>query len=422
MGTSSNYGAFMKRFILQLNHSPDVPLNSLTFAVKDMYDVKGHVASFGNPDWVRTHSTATSIAQIVLDLLEAGATCVGTTIMDELAYSIRGENIHYGTPRNPCAADRVPGGSSSGSAVVVGAEFVDFSIGTDCLGSTRIPASYCGIFGVRPSHGIISKSGVIPMAQSFDTVGWFARDPTILNKVGRVLLQLPEATPVRPTKIIIAIDCFLLSSIPYDVLTKKAIKAIRKLYGVEVLKHEIIGSYVMAKVPELIHFMDDEDSISPLGALSNAMQYLERCEFKNNHGNWVREVKPNLGPGIKESVEKALNTTDEKVDICHSIIKKMRDALTDLLEDFGAVMIPTVAGPPPKLQTELSGLKDFSTKTFSLMSIAGVSGCCQVSMPLGMCCDLPISISFVAKHRADGFLLSLVKSIYDNIKEQEARA
>ncbi|TKY52179.1 Amidase 1 [Spatholobus suberectus] len=167
MGTSLDYRAFMKRFILQLNPSHHVPLNSLTFVVKDMFDVKGHMASFGNPNWVRTHSTTTSIAPIVLAFLEADATCVGTTIMDELAYIF---NMHYGTPRNPCATDWVPRGSFSGSVVVVGVKLVDFSIGTNCLGSIGILASYYGIFGVRPSYGVIPKLRVILMAQSFDTV------------------------------------------------------------------------------------------------------------------------------------------------------------------------------------------------------------------------------------------------------------
>ncbi|KAK7316157.1 hypothetical protein VNO77_34937 [Canavalia gladiata] len=424
MDNSTYHGAFVERFIIQSNESCNVPLNSLTFAVKDMFDLDGYVASFGNPDWKRTHSKAKSHAPTVLALLKAGATFVGTTVMDELAYSIRGENIHYGTPKNPCAAKRVPGGSSSGSAVVVGAGYVDFSIGTDCLGSSRIPASYCGIFGIRPSYDVISGSGVIHMAESFDTVGWFAKNPAILNKVGRVLLNLPSATPrVKPTKVIIALDSFLLSSIPYHVLTRKVVKEIRKLYGGDVIKYEIIGNYVMSKVPELEHFMDEEH-IVPLAALSNAMQYLERCEFKNIHGDWIRKVKPQLGPGVKENIKEALGTVEEikKVNTCHTIRKKLRDAITDLLGDFGVIMMPTVPGPPPKLHhvKNVHELKDFSEMAFTLMSISGVSGCCQVSIPLGMHKKLPISISLLAKHGADEFLLSLVENMYDNIKEEEA--
>ncbi|XP_027364875.1 amidase 1 isoform X2 [Abrus precatorius] len=426
MEKPSDYGAFMEKFVLQQSSSPALPLNSLTFAVKDIFDVEGYVTGFGNPDWARTHPVVTSTASTVLALLQAGATCVGKTVMDEMAYSINGENIHYGTPRNPCAADRVPGGSSSGSAVAVGALLVDFSIGTDTGGSVRVPASYCGIFGFRPSHGAVSESGVIPMAQSFDTVGWFAKDPMILSKVGHVLLQLPDIVPVRPTSIIIAEDCFQLSSIPYNVVTQIVTKAIEKIYGDDVLKSEILGDYVMANVPSLKHFMSKDNTdqvynIPSLAALSSSMRLLQMYEFKNNHGEWISAVKPNLGPGISERVSKALMTTGENIDICFAIKRELHDALTALLGDFGVLMIPTVPGPPPKLQTNTPELENFRARAFSLLSIAGVSGFCQVSIPLGMYNNLPLSISLVARHGADKFLLHLVESLYESIKkEQEA--
>ncbi|TKY52205.1 Amidase 1 [Spatholobus suberectus] len=423
METPADYGAFMEKFtLLPPSSSPALPLNSLTFAVKDIFDVEGYVTGFGNPDWARTHPVATSTAPTVLALLRAGATCVGKTVMDEMAYSLDGENIHYGTPRNPCAAERVPGGSSSGSAVAVGAKLVDFSIGTDTGGSVRLPASYCGIFGFRPSHGAISVSGVIPMAQSFDTVGWFARDPLILSRVGDIILQLPDVAPIRPTRIIIAEDCFQLSSIPYDVVTRTVIKAVEKLYGGDVLKHEILGDYVKTNVPSLKHFMSKENTdqiynIPSLAALSSAMRLLQRYEFKNNHGEWVSAVKPDLGPGISERVSDALRTTGENIDIFYSIKRELHDALTALLRDFGVLMIPTVPGPPPKLQTNTSELEIYRARAFSLLSIAGVSGFCQVSIPLGMYNNLPLSISLLARHGADRFLLHLVESLYDSIKE-----
>lgn len=418
----------MEKFMLPPTSSPSspsLPLNSLTFAVKDIFDVKGYVAGFGNPDWARTHPVATSTAPTVLALLTAGATCVGKTVMDEMAYSINGENFHYGTPRNPCAADRVPGGSSSGSAVAVGALLADFALGTDTGGSVRVPASYCGIYGFRPSHGVVSTSGVIPMAQSFDTVGWFARNPTILNRVGKVLLQLPDVAPTRPTYMIIAEDCFQLSSTPYDVVTQTVIEAVTKLYGGNVLKKEILGDYVKANVPSLKHFMAKENTdqvynIPSLAALSSAMRQLQRYEFKNNHSEWVSAVKPNIGPGISDRVSEALSSTAEDIDICQSVKKELHDALSALLGDFGVLMIPTVPGPPPKLQTNPSELDIFRARAFSLLSIAGVSGFCQVSIPLGVYNNLPVSVSLVARHGADRFLLHLVESLSKNTQEQEA--
>ena len=134
--------------------------------------------------WLRTHEAAASTAPALQLLLDAGATLVGKTIMDELAFSLNGENIHYGTPVNPAAPDRIPGGSSSGSASATAGRSVDFALGTDTSGSVRVPASYCGLFGIRSSHGAVSTEGVVPLAPSFDTVGWFAREADLLYRIG----------------------------------------------------------------------------------------------------------------------------------------------------------------------------------------------------------------------------------------------
>ncbi|KAK7837363.1 amidase 1 [Quercus suber] len=453
MAKDTDYGAFMEKFVLQQSSSPhELPLNSLTFAVKDIFDVDGYVTGFGNPDWARTHPAATSTAPAVLAVLRGGATCVGKTVMDEMAYrrgmslnihiiivghmiegphclgSMNGENKHYGTPKNPCAPDRVPGGSSSGSAVAVGAKLVDFSLGTDTGGSVRIPASHCGILGFRPSHGAISTTGVIPMAQSFDSVGkeprWFARDPMILNRVGQVLLQLPEVDPVIPSQIIIAEDCFQLSTIPSDRVTEPLLKSVNKLFGGDLVKHAVLGDYVKEKVPSLKQFMikgnfDQEYNIPSLAALASAVQLLLRYEFKNNHGEWISTVKPDLGPGISERVWEALRATDENLDVCHSVKTELRAALNALFGDFGVLAIPTVPGPPPKLQSDPIPLEAFRAKASSLQSIAGVSGFCQVSIPLGRMYDnLPVAISLLAKHGSDGFLLNFVEILYDTLQEE----
>ncbi|KAH9754990.1 Amidase 1 [Citrus sinensis] len=413
----SDYGAFMEKFVLQPSSSAhQLPLSGLTFAIKDIFDVDGHVTGFGNPDWARTHSAATSTAPAVLAVLSGGATSIGKTIMDEMAYSINGENKHYGTPTNPCAPDRVPGGSSSGSAVAVGAKLVDFSLGTDTGGSVRVPASYCGIFGFRPSHSAVSTAGVIPMAQSFDTVGWFAWDPKILNRVGRVLLQLADdVNLVRPSQVIFAEDCLQLSSIPSDRVTQG-----------HIIENVILGDYVKDKVPSLQHFLSEgnkeqEYSIPSLAALSSAMRLLQRYEFKNNHGDWVTTVKPDLGPGISERVWEAVRTSAQKIDVCQSVKTELRAALSALLGDHGILVIPTVPGPPPKLQMDPSALEVFRARAFSLLSIAGVSGFCQVSIPLGLHDNLPVAISLLAKHGSDGFLLNLVETLHNTLKEELQR-
>ena len=184
------------------------PLAGLTFAVKDAIDLAGFRTGAGNPDWSRTHPPATATAPAVQAVLDAGASVVGKTITDELTFSLNGQNIHYGTPINPRAPGRIPGGSSSGSAVAVAGELVDFALGTDCGGSVRAPASYCGIFGMRPSHGRISTDGVFPLAPSFDTVGWFCREtPNCLSALVE-FCSATGTTAARLQRLLIATDAF----------------------------------------------------------------------------------------------------------------------------------------------------------------------------------------------------------------------
>ncbi|XP_010489574.1 PREDICTED: amidase 1-like isoform X2 [Camelina sativa] len=400
MATDDDYGAFIEKLTISPTPPSSFPpsLQGLTFAIKDIFDVEGRVTGFGNPDWLRTHTAATSTALVVSSLLEAGATALGITIMDEMAYSINGENAHYGTPRNPIAFDRVPGGSSSGSAVAAAARLVDFSIGTD-------------------------TGGVTPMAQSFDTVGWFARDTTTLKRVGSVLLEQPQLNCIKPDQLIIADDCFKLCSVPRDLLVQPLVGSVEKLFrGNTVVKKVNLGEYIEENVPSLKHFMTSHDdttqqefSIPSLMALTGSMRLLQRYEFKINHGEWVSSVKPEFGPGISARIEEAINTSDEKIDLCRSVKSELKTALSTLLGEKGVLVIPTVPGPPPHLKADVAALESFRSRAFSLLSIAGVSGFCQVSIPLGLHENLPVSVSLVATYGSDGFLLSLVDSLAELI-------
>src|SRR3954466_8915882 len=189
-------GAFIDTF--SIGPSKDGPLSGLTFAVKDLIDVAGYRTGCGNPKWLATHPPASVSAVCVEQLCAAGTTCTGKTITDEFAFSLLGENFHYGTPLNPAAPERVPGGSSSGSAAAVACGCVDFAIGTDTGGSVRVPASNCGIWGWRPSHGLISVAGVMPFSPTLDTVGVFTRSAELLQRVAAVLLATD--TPITITK------------------------------------------------------------------------------------------------------------------------------------------------------------------------------------------------------------------------------
>src|SRR5215212_7536838 len=190
-------GAFIERFTLPSTN--DGPLRGLGFAVKDLIDVAGHPTGCGNPSWLATPPPAIVSAVCVEQLLAAGAQCEGKTITDEFAFSLLGENHHYGTPLNPAAPARVPGGSSNGSASAVACGLVDFALGTDTCGSVRVPASNCGIWGWRPSHGLISVAGVMPFSPTLDTVGVFTRSAELLQRIAAVLLATDGPTIASKT-------------------------------------------------------------------------------------------------------------------------------------------------------------------------------------------------------------------------------
>ncbi|XP_061364687.1 outer envelope protein 64, mitochondrial-like [Gastrolobium bilobum] len=420
-----DFGAFVERFELPPFPQPPPPvakqmLSALTFAINDIFDVKGYVTGFGNPDWKRTHETAEKNAVVVTALLKSGATCVGKTVIDELSFGISGENKYYGTPTNPQMPSCIPGGSSSGSAVAVAAGLVDFAIGTDTSGCVRIPASFCGIFGFRPSHGAVSTVGILPNAQSLDTIGWFARDPSVLHRVGHVLLQLNSVDTKRSRCIIFADDLFQLCEVPTQKTMYIIDKAIKNMSGYCDPKHMDICQYIDSKVPSLrLHEQPtrQQNGASTLKALSSVMLSLQGYEFKTNHEEWVVSVKPKLGRGVSDRVIAAINTTHDNIKALYKVRTEMRDAFQSLLKVDGILVIPSIADSPLKLNTK-KGSSEFHDRAFALSSIASMSGCCQATIPLGYHGDCCVSVSFISYHGADKFLLDTVLDMYTTLQER----
>lgn len=422
-----DFGAFVQRF--QILSFPQLPppaakqtLAGLTFAVNDIFELEDYVTGFGNPDWARTHEAAEKTAVTVTALLKNGAVCVGKTVMGELGFGVSGENMHYGTPINPEMPAHVPGGSSSGSAVAVAAGLVDFALGTDTIGCIRIPAAFCGLLSYRPSHGAVSTIGVLPNSQSLDTIGWLARDPSILLRVGHTLLKLSTVEPRRARRLIFADDLFQLSKVPKQKAEGVISKAIENLSGYQPQQHINFGQHISLNVLSLKGFLDQstnlQNGISNLKALSSAMVSLQRHEFKTNHEDWVKSVEPKLAFDVSDNVLTAIDTTHENIKALYDIRKELRDCMQILLKDDGILVIPTVADPPSKLNSKKRDTVESHNRALILSSIASMSGCCQVTIPLGKNDGCPISVSFITFHGGDKFLLDTVLDMYSSLKEQ----
>jgi len=384
------YGAFCRHDDVALAGAGEGPLSGLSFAVKDVFDIAGHRTGFGNPTWLATHPPADRTASTVRRLLDAGADMAGKTITDELTYSLTGENAHYGTPTNPAAPDRVPGGSSNGSVSAVAAKLVDFAVGTDCGGSVRLPASYCGILGMRPSLGRIPVDGVLPFSASFDVVGWFARDAELLDRVGRVLLAGDRPAP-EPKRLVIADDAFAL---------------------VEDKVGDALGSAVALAgtvVGETAHA-----TVSPEGldAWFSVFRIIQASEIWANHGDWIETAKPEFGRGIAERMDWASAVEADDVIRCRQERLRIQARLDDVLGPEDVLCLPTSPRVAP--------LKDAPTdevevrnrhQAMCLLCIAGLGGLPQISLPLGQVDGLPLGLSIVARRGNDLMLLDLARRL-----------
>jgi AtzE family amidohydrolase len=173
------------------------PLAGVPFGVKNLYDIAGHVTLAGSII-LRDRPPAVADAAMVARLEAAGAILVGALNMDEFAYGFSTENAHYGATRNPHDPERIAGGSSGGSAAVVASGMLPLTLGSDTNGSVRVPASLCGVFGMKPSFGRLSRQGVYPFVDSLDHVGFFAGSVTDLAAAYDVMQDRGSASPAEP--------------------------------------------------------------------------------------------------------------------------------------------------------------------------------------------------------------------------------
>ncbi len=369
--------------------SGEGPLTGLAFAVKDVFDIAGYKTGFGSPEWLATHEPATATASAVQRLLDAGARMVGKTLTDELAYSLTGENVHYGTPVNPAAPDRVPGGSSNGSASAVAGGLVDFALGTDCGGSVRLPASYCGIFGIRPTVDRVPLDGVIPFGPPFDVAGWFARDAGLLETVGRVLLGEPASPPPR-----------------------------RLLRGVDVF--QAVEDRVAAALEDAVARV--EDAVAPavdvslaeggLGHWFETFRVVQGASIWSNLGGWVTETRPRLGAGAKMRLDWAAGLDSRAIAAARADHAAIRNRLDSVLDDGDVLVIPTSPRAAPLKNTPLDDIEiRFRNQAMHLLCIAGLGGLPQVSLPMATIDGLPLGLSLVGPRGADMQLLALARKL-----------
>jgi amidase len=376
--------AFMPYPVAAVVHAPSGPLAGLTFAAKDLFDVAGYPTGGGSPLVLALSGVKARTAPVVQALLDAGAHLVGKTHTDEFAFSLNGRNAHFGTPVNGAAPDRLPGGSSSGSAAAASNGLCDFALGTDTGGSVRAPASHCGLFGLRPTHGRVSLDGAIGLAPSFDTCGFFAPEGGTFRRVGEVLLGEDRAPlPERP-RLLLAAGAFAALDGEVRGALAPLVKRIEDLFGQATL---------VEPAPEGVE------------NLAGAFRVLQGREAWRLHGPLIERHHPPLGPGVAERFAFARSVTDEQVAQAEAVRARFRGRFADLLGQDGMLILPTMPDIAPLLDESEAALDVYRGRALRLLCLAGLSGVPQATMPLGERLGAPLGLSILGPAGSDRSLV-----------------
>lgn len=368
------------------------PLTGLTLAVKDIYDVAGQKTGGGNPQRLAEIAPAATTAPSVQRLLDAGTRLIGRTQTDELTFSLMGQNAHYPEPVNSAAPDRVTGGSSSGSAAAVAGGLADIALGSDTGGSIRAPASFCGLIGLRPTHGRISLKGAMPLAPSFDTFGWFARDAETYEKVADVLLGDPHSAAAtwRPIRLA-ALDGLVLGPAEATDYARMASVAA-----------EVLGA------PSIVPAFS-----TTTDALYWTFRRLQAFEAWQTHGEWISAKDRGLGPGVKERFEFGRTITRAEFDAETAKRDAFRAELAALLGEDGILIMPTVPGAAPLKAAGFDAIQAYRERALQLLCLSGLSGLPQITIPLGTVDNAPFGLSLLGPAGSDRALVSLACRIFE---------
>ncbi len=355
------------------------PLEGLRLGVKDLFDVEGYPTGAGNPYLLAASGIKEQTAPLVRRLLDLGGIFAGKTHTDELAYSLIGNNLHFGMPINPLYPDLIPGGSSSGSAVAVAAGLADIGLGTDTSGSIRLPATANGLFGWRPSFGLLDPTGVRPLAPGFDVPGLFTRDFATLR---RVMQSLGVHDTRAPSTILVVDD--LVSLCDQDI-ADAFWAAVRRLEAPVVTRASL--------------------SATGFSDLARCFTTILQKEAWQTNQVLFEHARQTLAPDIAQRLISGREISDDMYTAAVSQRARFRKAFEETVHDAVLVM-PTLPMVPPRRDDTQERFASFRARSIELLCISGLSGCPQITMPWPLLSGEPAGISLLAPHGFDGSLLA----------------
>jgi amidase len=388
MMAGDRFNAFLDRKEPDVSNASHGPLAGLTLAVKDIFDIEGQRTGGGNPAKLAEAKPAQKTASAIRMLLDSGARFVGRTQTDELTFSLMGQNAHFPHPINPAAPDRVTGGSSSGSAAAVAGGLADIAAGSDTGGSIRAPAAFCGLIGLRTTHGAIPLAGAMPLAPSLDTFGWFARDIETYEKVGAVFFGDTGGPLTRPLRLA-ALDDLLAGEAERTEYARMA-NTVADTLGTP------------ADAPALSQSLDD---------LYMIFRQLQAYEAWAIHGPWISAADRNLGPGVRERFEFGSTLGCDVATAQTAKRTAFREELAGLLGHDGVLVMPTVPGAAPLSKSSFDDVQAYRERALRLLCLSGLSGFPQITIPLGHVDGAPFGISLLGPAGSDRALIGLARQV-----------
>ena len=342
------------------------PLSGVGMAIKDMIAVAGHTSSYGHPRWRATHAPARAEAEALTRLRAAGGAVAGLAKLDQLAYSLTGNVGEGDPPVNPHDPERFCGGSSSGSASAVAGGAAELGVGTDTAGSIRIPAAACGLFGIRPTHGLVPADGVLPLAPSLDTVGFLARDPGLLARaLGAAAAGPPDAMRLR--RVLLPRDL----TDHADDATCAAVAA--------------LADRAAAALGADVEPVEAATLLS--AAVGDMFARVQGREIWREHGPWVSDNLEQLAVDVQVRLRICEARGGDPPDAVRADLdarERYRRTVRDLLGADGVLVLPVLPRRGPLRAWSAEELTAYRSACFRLTAPGSLAGVPEVVVPAGV--------------------------------------
>ncbi|MFW7413544.1 AtzH-like domain-containing protein [Demequina sp. SO4-18] len=372
----------------------DGPLAGETVAVKDVFAVPGHRIGAGVPAYLAESAVEEEPADAVAALLGAGASVRGIAQTDQFAYSIAGKNGAYGTPPNPAAPGAIPGGSSSGPATAVASGHATIGLGTDTAGSIRVPASYQGLWGLRPTHGAVSLAGALPLAPAYDTPGWLARDGATLRAAAAASLRQDQQRSIPSDRAVVAASLFEAADSDVRLGLADVIDALAA--------HGVFASLEPVNMP------------AP-AELFRIFRYTQSAEAARSWQEWVEAHPGALAADVAERFAWATSVTGGQEAEALEAKSAARERIDAALGD-DILLLPATSSVAPALDAPPERLQEVREATLGITAVAGITGRPALSVPLLELDGGPVGLSLVGPRGSDLALIDIALGWVDALR------